>query len=690
MNSSKNGIEILMPFLFINKISPVIFEKYINIHYNLSNKIVDITFPLFYNFMEFPLFISNILYNSFKLNNRSITSNKFIEFCELLYLGKCEKRIDILFSILNMENLHKVNLSNTKIFFAHLKTLEKTTENELKKGYEIIEEFFRSNKDLSYEEFKSRILNQNADLFYLFFFLLIKFCPINKKGLNYFNKYNQNNIENENKYFENIQNDYFKLPFPTDSLQEFFNFSYNFNFIITDDLSALNEFEFDLKEIKNQFISIDKKFNHFSSTNLQYLTEKSEIISPKNRLSTPELNYSNKFSNYKNENKDIIFNENNTFYCFVLKKNKFISCIFEIVGKDIFIYDDNLNLVFVIPIQKLYIEFGNNKTKVSDGNCEKIPIYFSSYIFEDNIKKYVLYFDNYSNFEKIYDLIIQNQKFHQPNFKKYKFDKIIGKGSFGEVIKYYDIENNEFIAMKKIKKINMLEDDNYFDKWERDICFLLKNYTSPYLIKINDIFEDTNYIYIIQELAEEGNLKSYIFTHQFDNKINNEEKYQIIKDIAKAIEFLHSLGIIHRDLKLENILLSQQLNKYNFHQIKIIDFSLSVVKTLNEKLIKRFGTITYIPPEIILEQPYNDTIDIWAFGIISFMIINNGLHPFVNNFNNSINTEFFNNIVYKELSKYAINEKYKIIFSCLAKTSKDRPKINQIIEKFQSLTKTTD
>ena len=236
----------------------------------------------------------------------------------------------------------------------------------------------------------------------------------------------------------------------------------------------------------------------------------------------------------------------------------------------------------------------------------------------------------------------------------------------------------------------MLEDENYFDKWERDICYLLKNYSSPYIIKIYDIFEDINYIYIIQELAEEGNLKSYIINHQFDNQINNVEKNQIIRDIAKAIEFLHSLGIIHRDLKLENILLSEQLNKYNFHQIKIIDFSLSVVKTINEKLIKRFGTITYVPPEIILEQPYNDTIDIWAFGIISFMIINNGLHPFVNNLNNSINAQFFNNIVYKELSTYCINEKYKIIFSCLAKTSDDRPKINQIIEKFQSLIETAN
>ncbi len=673
-----------MPYLFVYKTSPESLQKYLNIHFNLSNKIIDITFPLFYNFMELPLFISNILYNSFKLNNSLIMSNKFIEFCTILYLGNCEKRIDILFSILNMENLNKINVSNTKIFFAHLKTLENTTENELKKGYEIIEDFFRNNKDLSYEEFKSRILKENADLFYLLIFLLIRFCPIKKEGLGYYIKYfNENKQENENKYFENIQKDYLKLPFPTESLQEFLNISYNFNFIITDELSILNEFENDLKEIKKQIITVEPlKTNYSSSINLNhYLKKKNEIIPVKNRFSESEITFSNQ---------KISINEEHTFYCFVLKKNKFISCIFEIVGKDIFIYGENYNLVFIIPIKKLYIEFGDNKKKVDDEYREKIPIYFNSYLFENNIKKYALYFNDKSKFEKINDLIIKNQKFYQPNFKKYKFDKIIGKGSFGEVIKYYDIEKKEYIAMKKIKKKNMLEDENYFDKWERDICYLLKNYSSPYIIKIYDIFEDINYIYIIQELAEEGNLKSYIINHQFDNQINNVEKNQIIRDIAKAIEFLHSLGIIHRDLKLENILLSEQLNKYNFHQIKIIDFSLSVVKTINEKLIKRFGTITYIPPEIILEQPYNDTIDIWAFGIISFMIINNGLHPFVNNLNNSINTQFFNNIVYKELSNYCKNEKYKIIFSCLAKTSDDRPKINQIVEKFQSLIETAN
>ena len=265
-----------MPYLFVYNTSPESLQKYLNIHFNMSNQIIDITFPLFYNLMELPLFISNILYNSFKMNNRLIISNKFIEFCILLYLGDCEKRIDILFSILNMENLNKVNVSNTKIFFAHLKTLENTTENELKKGYEIIEDFFRNNKDLSYEEFKSRILKENADLFYLLIFLLIRFCPIKKEGLGYYIKYfNENKQENENKYFENIQKDYLKLPFPTESLQEFLNISYNFNFIITDDLSILNEFENDLKEIKKQIISVEPfKTNYSSSINLNHYLKK--------------------------------------------------------------------------------------------------------------------------------------------------------------------------------------------------------------------------------------------------------------------------------------------------------------------------------------------------------------------------------------------------------------------------------
>ena len=99
----------------------------------------------------------------------------------------------------------------------------------------------------------------------------------------------------------------------------------------------------------------------------------------------------------------------------------------------------------------------------------------------------------------------------------------------------------------------MFESKNYFDKWEKDICFLLKNYPCPYIVEIYDIFEDNDYIYIMQEFANKGNLEQYIEMNKENDKISKDEKYQIIRDIARAIEFLHSLGIVHRDLKCENM-----------------------------------------------------------------------------------------------------------------------------------------
>ena len=86
-----------------------------------------------------------------------------------------------------------------------------------------------------------------------------------------------------------------------------------------------------------------------------------------------------------------------------------------------------------------------------------------------------------------------------------------------------------------------------------------------------------------------------------------------------------------------------------------------------------------------MEQSYNDTIDIWAFGIISYMVLNNGNHPFVNNTIRNIDAEIFSDIINNELSKFEFSEKYKIIFSCLSKTSENRPNISQVTQKFQSL-----
>ena len=84
MESTNFGTNIIIPKLFLRNVTPEIFEKYLCVHFNFMNKnFEEINFPLFYNFMELPLFISNILYNSFKNIYPKVTSENFIEFCRL-------------------------------------------------------------------------------------------------------------------------------------------------------------------------------------------------------------------------------------------------------------------------------------------------------------------------------------------------------------------------------------------------------------------------------------------------------------------------------------------------------------------------------------------------------------------------------------------------------------------------------
>ena len=95
-----------------------------------------------------------------------------------------------------------------------------------------------------------------------------------------------------------------------------------------------------------------------------------------------------------------------------------------------------------------------------------------------------------------------------------------------------------------------------------------------------------------------------------------------MKQIGEGISYLHSFGIIHRDIKPDNILIT------NKNEIKIIDFGLSKIIGNNEKTNEGYGTLHYAAPEILLRIPYGKEIDIWALGILLFYILT-GRNPFI-------------------------------------------------------------
>ena len=163
----------------------------------------------------------------------------------------------------------------------------------------------------------------------------------------------------------------------------------------------------------------------------------------------------------------------------------------------------------------------------------------------------------------------------------------------------------------------------------------------------------------------------------------------------ELIKELHDYGIIHRDLKLENILIDDS-NENDF-KIKIIDFGLSVVLTSKAKTNENYGTFIYSSPEVLLSIPYNNKIDCWSLGVIFFYLEYTFL-PF-----NIIGTEKENEqgiakkIVVNELKipqkkdsnndDISKNIMVKIILECLKKNINQRGDINSLLKIVKGETK---
>lgn len=107
-----------------------------------------------------------------------------------------------------------------------------------------------------------------------------------------------------------------------------------------------------------------------------------------------------------------------------------------------------------------------------------------------------------------------------------------------------------------------------------------------------------------------------------------QECSSIIRHVLKAVTYIHDKGIVHRDIKPENIMLE---NENDLTSIKLIDFGLSVKyndHSFTNMLNDRCGTVIFMAPEILLFKDYNKSVDVWSIGILMYMLISGGIHPF--------------------------------------------------------------
>ena len=197
--------------------------------------------------------------------------------------------------------------------------------------------------------------------------------------------------------------------------------------------------------------------------------------------------------------------------------------------------------------------------------------------------------------------------------------KLLGRGSFGEVLLVRLKANKKIYAMKILsKKLLKIKKQETHTKTERD---LMVKINCPFIVNIKSAFQDTSKLYIVSEFMQGGDM----FFHMHDGQIvifNNDKTKFYILELVLALEFLHKNNMVYRDLKPENILLDAK------GHVKITDFGLSkILDEENDKAFTICGTPQYLAPEVLLKKGYDKGVDWWSLGCVMYEMLTGKL-PF--------------------------------------------------------------
>ncbi|ETI46256.1 CAMK protein kinase [Phytophthora nicotianae P10297] len=153
---------------------------------------------------------------------------------------------------------------------------------------------------------------------------------------------------------------------------------------------------------------------------------------------------------------------------------------------------------------------------------------------------------------------------------------------------------------------------------------VLRRVDHPHIAKLEQSFEDDNYLILIMELMEGGELFDAIVDK---GRFSEREAVHVARCILSAIQHMHERGVVHRDLKPENMLLAvstrrgRRQDAANPLNIKIIDFGFAKILKEGATSTSFLGTGGYLAPEILLRQPYGTSVDMWSFGVLTYLLL---------------------------------------------------------------------
>ena len=193
----------------------------------------------------------------------------------------------------------------------------------------------------------------------------------------------------------------------------------------------------------------------------------------------------------------------------------------------------------------------------------------------------------------------------------------LGKGSYAIVKAAYSRKHQKQVAIKIVTKKKA--PDDYLTKFLPREIQVMKQLDHPNVVRMHEAIETSSRIYLILDLADNGDLLEYIRTN---GALKEDKAGKFFKQLLDAVDYIHNHGIVHRDLKCENLLLNRD------EQIFLSDFGFARSQPAHPETKKRrlsqtfCGSYAYAPPEILRGIAYDGTFaDIWSLGVVLYTMV---------------------------------------------------------------------
>ena len=630
---------------------------------NLKNGIDRISFGKYY---DLPGLISERLFSVFDSKNKGyLTLDDFTNSMIILFSGDYAQLLNFIFDFYDFDKDQKITKEDIRIVLSYVPLYKKIKHYEglkfekdnfedrlasQKELHEKLDDLFKLKTIINFEEFKFIVQNINSDIFLYILVFLMERRPFSNetiKNLDNIKKNNNiNNIININNKNIFIKKQIFSRK--CDNLIVLPNV--NSKLIVSRTISAknpsiekiekelnnnndldyfqINELESGTETLRTNG-AVQKKPSRKTLKNVSLMdidqTNENNIKYDKDEgmldYARPyELYYDNNRNNIEEEfnstNMTNISRINNNIltegYLFKIQENKVKKIYFKLICKDLYYYKSKNNKRHkgMHNLSGVFIQ-SNGLVKLGDKQ-----FYCFTIIFPTKSRKY--YLSNESEYHNWVNTIRKIVGYSNLN-EIYEIRQVLGKGKFGLVKLGIHRGNGRKVAIKIINKKLVTAIDVQQVKTEIDILKIAKH---PNIIQLYDVLENENYIYIIMEYCAGGDLFSYIEKRGF--RLPETRAAEIIHKLSTAVFFLHEYGVVHRDLKPENILMTD--NSPNA-DIRLVDFGLGKIIGPGEMCTDPFGTFSYVAPEVLKEKPYSFKVDLFAIGIIAYLLVA-GFLPF--------------------------------------------------------------